>query len=62
MGFCQRTFSSLRRIKTYLKNKISDDYLTNLAVINIETFSAKKLNLENVVDSFGVNPRRIILH
>jgi hypothetical protein len=33
---CERSFSSLRRIKTYLRNTIGQERLTCLALINIE--------------------------
>lgn len=61
---CERTFSCLRRIKTYLRNKMTDERLTHLAIINIERSVAKSLDLERVIDEFDSmhNNRRLILH
>ena len=49
---CERTFSSSKRIKTYLRSTMSDDRLTNLALLTIEKDLTTKLSLEDVVDKF----------
>ncbi len=36
MRGCERSFSSLRRIKTYIRNTTGRERLTCLALINIE--------------------------
>lgn len=61
---CERTFSCLRRVKTYLRNRMSDERLTHSALINIERSIAKSLSLETVIDEFDAmhNNRRIMLH
>lgn len=55
---CERTFSSLKRIKTYLRSTMSDDRLTNLALLTIEKDLTTKLSLEDVVDKFSSSDRR----
>lgn len=60
---CERSFSSLRQIKSYLRNNMGNTRLSNLAVLAIEKSLAKSLDLNQVVDRFAVshNNRRIQL-
>jgi hypothetical protein len=58
----ERSFSTLRRIKTHLRSTMADDRLSNLAVIAVEREISDKL-LENparVTDEFAsmLVPRR----
>ena len=47
---CKRSFSSLRRLKTYLRNTTGQERLSNLSLINIErTFD---INLDAIVTEF----------
>ena len=55
----QCSFSTLKLIKTYLRNRISDEYLSDLAVINIHKNITQELNIENVVDEFAKSKRRL---
>jgi hypothetical protein len=61
---CERTFSSLKRIKTYLRNRMTDERLGHLAIINIECAAVKRLETTKIVDEFDAchENRRIILH
>ncbi|XP_040072179.1 zinc finger MYM-type protein 1-like [Ixodes scapularis] len=61
---CERTFSCLRRLKTYLRNRMSDKRLANLAVLAVEKTTAKSLELDDVVNAFDAahHNRRIRLH
>jgi hypothetical protein len=53
---CERAFSALKRIKTYLRTKLGENRLNSLAIINIE-----KDNLEECIDDFvGKKKRRVI--
>lgn len=57
---CERSFSSLKRIKTYLRNTTGQVRLSGLALLNIEReFS---INYEEIVKEFVVakNRRKII--
>lgn len=59
----ERTFSSLRQIKTYLRNKIINSRLTDIAILSIEKNISKNLDMEKVVDKFSAahHNRKIIL-
>lgn len=59
----ERTFSSLRQIKTYLRNHMCNEKLTSVAILKIEKRISKSLNLDIVVDKFASihNNRRIML-
>eukprot|EP00116_Pleurobrachia_bachei_P016050 sb/3476312/ len=53
---CERTISSLKRIKTRLRHRISDERLSSICVFEIENDIAHKLNRENLVDIFAGPP------
>lgn len=48
----ERSFSSLKRIKTYLRTTMCDERLTDLAMLSIHSRRAKSIDLERVVDMF----------
>ena len=50
---CERSFSSLRRTKTYLRSTISEQCLVDLAVLSIEKELSKNLSLDEVIDKFS---------
>lgn len=50
---CERSFSTLKRVKTCLRSTISDERLSNLGVLSIESKRAKALNMEDFVDRFA---------
>jgi hypothetical protein len=61
---CERTFSCLKRLKTYIRNKMTNERLNHLAIINIERSTAKTLSADEIIkkcDEMHRN-RRIILH
>lgn len=59
---CERSFSCLRRLKNYLRNTMTNEKLSTLAIINIEKQIAKNISLEEVVDVFAKkHPRRLLL-
>jgi len=47
---CERSFSSLRRIKTYLRNTTGQERLTSLALINIE--KDYQIDIDAIVTDF----------
>ena len=56
---CERSFSTLKRIKTYLR---SENRLNNLAVLSIEQDISLNLSMDDIVDEFAVmKDHRIIL-
>ena len=61
---CERTFSTLKRLKTCVRNSMTNERLIHLAVTNVESAVAKSLNIEDIVKEFDAahNNRRILLH
>ena len=52
----ERSFSALRRIKNYFRNRIGQERLNNVSVLNIERLYANevlKYDLDSVIDAFG---------
>ena len=57
---CERAVSVLRRLKTYLRNKMSGDRLNGLSLMTIHRDI--KLNYEQILTKFARdNPRRMEL-
>ena len=54
-------FSSLKRIKTYLRSSIGDERLSNLAVLSIERDLSSNIQTSDVLDNFASSNRRILL-
>ena len=48
----ERSFSALRRIKSYLRTTMSQQRLNNLMVLFIHRDSLDEINLEDVADEF----------
>ncbi|KAF0714306.1 zinc finger MYM-type protein 1-like [Aphis craccivora] len=59
----ERTFSSLRQIKTYLRNKMINSRPTDIAILSIEKNISKNLDMGKVVDKFSAahHNRKIML-
>ena len=59
----ERSFSALKRIKTYLRSTMLQERLCNLAILSIEHSLSGSLDLDEVIDKFDEqHPRRIPLH
>ena len=55
----ERSFSKLKLINTYLRSKISQERLDNLAILSIENAEAKAIDKAELVQQFAnVNARR----
>ena len=59
----ERSFSALKGIKTYLRNTMMHDRISNLGVLSIERRRSGHLDMEEFVDIFSTshNNRRIVL-
>jgi len=60
---CERSFSALRQIKTYVRNSMSDSKLCNVSLLATERERLHSLSVDAVVDAFAVahKNRRITL-
>ncbi|XP_033984520.1 uncharacterized protein LOC117481103 [Trematomus bernacchii] len=60
---CERSFSTLKLVKTFLRSTITDERLSNLGVLSIESRRSKALNLDLFVDRFAKSHKnhRILL-
>lgn len=59
---CERSFSSLKRIKNYLRSTMTEQRLVDLATLSIEKDLAKKIHLDKVIDEFnGFDKNRRIM-
>ncbi|KAL4134688.1 hypothetical protein QTP88_006414 [Uroleucon formosanum] len=54
----ERSFSTLRRIKNYLRSSMSSERLNSLAVLNIEATLTKSLNYSDVIKTFAAKQAR----
>ena len=61
---CERSFSALKRIKTFLRSTMSEQHLTDLALLSIEKQLSQTLPLYDIIDRFAAadTNRRIVLH
>lgn len=50
---CERTFSTLRQTKNYLRNTMGDEKLNDISILNIEREISKQLNIQEVVNKFA---------
>lgn len=49
----ERSFSALKRIKTYLRSSLGDDKVGHLAVLAIEHDLTNKLDFEDIICEFS---------
>ena len=49
----ERTFSKLKLIKTYLRNRMSQDRLSDLSLLSIEREAAQKTDFERTIENFA---------
>lgn len=49
----ERTFSKLKIVKNYLRNRLLQDRLSDLAIISIENNASKSLDYSKICDEFA---------
>jgi len=52
----ERSFSSMRNIRTYTRSTMAEQRLSTIALLNIENELAKKIDLDKMVDVFARLP------
>ena len=58
----ERSFSALKRIKSYLRSTMGQERLSHIAILSIEQELSKFIDCDKVLDKFSTtNPRRIVL-
>ena len=58
----ERSFSTLRRVKTWLRTTMSDDRLSGLCLMSVhrsQINSVKKSFMQKVIDKFGKDPHKL---
>lgn len=55
---CERSFSKLKLIKTYLRNSMSQERLTGLSVISIEHELSREVDKDNLIQQFATEKAR----
>ena len=56
---CERSFSSLKLIKTYLRNRMSDNRLSNLRVLHIEKELSEAIDLDEFMEMLPVKHKNM---
>ena len=55
---CERSFSKMKLIKSYLRSTMSQTRLTDLAILSIERELADGLNFDTVINNFAERKAR----
>jgi hypothetical protein len=50
---CERSFSKLNLILSYLRSSMGQDCLSDLALLSIERETLENINFDNVIDEFA---------
>jgi hypothetical protein len=59
---CERSFSKLKLILTYLRSTMTQKRLTNLALLSIERETLEHVDFSNVIDTFAsVKARKVLI-
>ncbi|XP_025194326.1 uncharacterized protein LOC112593952 [Melanaphis sacchari] len=58
---CERSFSTMRRISTYIRSTMNNDRFSSLAIINIERDVSNNINAEDILEIYSKENRRLML-
>jgi len=61
---CERAFSTLKRVKSYLQSTMNEQRLSDLAILSIERILSSNVSLDDVATQFYCvdGNRRILLY
>ena len=54
---CERSFSALKRIKSYLRSTMSTQHLSNLIVLCVERKLSESISLDEIIDLFAAKDK-----
>ena len=57
----ERSFSTMNRVKTARRSKLSDGRTSDLVLLSHEKVLTKAIDIGKVIDKFAENPRRVVL-
>ena len=49
---CERSFSKMKIVKTFLRNSVTSERLSNIPLLSIESRCAESIDLDSFVDEF----------
>uniref|UniRef100_A0A2S2QNB5 Zinc finger MYM-type protein 1 n=1 Tax=Sipha flava TaxID=143950 RepID=A0A2S2QNB5_9HEMI len=58
---CERSFSAMRRIKTWVRTSMHQERFTNLSILHIEKDVTKNIDTEFILNEFSKSSRMIVL-
>jgi len=58
---CERSFSSMRRINTYLRSNMGQNRFTNLSILNIERELSNTIKNVDILNQFAEKDRKMQL-
>ncbi|XP_050531022.1 52 kDa repressor of the inhibitor of the protein kinase-like [Daktulosphaira vitifoliae] len=58
---CERSFSAMKKIKTWLRNSMTQDKFTNVSILYIEKDISKNINVEEILNLFANENRYLLL-
>jgi len=59
---CERSFSVMKRINTWIRSTMTNDRFSNLSILQIERDLTSEIKTEDILNIFSTNKRRIDLH
>ena len=58
----EQSFSTLNRVKSYLRSTMAEDRLNNISILSIESELSRNIDYDKVIDKFSLmNQRRLTL-
>ncbi|XP_060878264.1 zinc finger MYM-type protein 1-like [Metopolophium dirhodum] len=58
---CERSFSTMRRIKTWVRTSMHQERFTNLSILHIEKDVTKNIDAECILNEFSKSSRMMVL-